>query len=40
MGAKKCTKSGIEKTLEEFYKDKRNKDGRTSQCKKRQAIIY
>jgi hypothetical protein len=30
---KKCVKCGIEKALDGFYKEKRNKDGRRSDCK-------
>lgn len=29
---KTCTKCGVEKPLEGFYKEKKAKDGRTSQC--------
>ena len=33
MKTKICTKCKIEKSLDEFYNDKRNKDGKTSRCK-------
>ena len=32
-GKKKCTQCGVWKPLEEYYKDKRNKDGRQSKCR-------
>lgn len=35
---KKCTKCGIEKTIDEFYKDKKSKDGRKTDCKKCRLI--
>jgi len=40
---KKCTKCGIPKILDDFYKDKRLKFGRTSECKdchKKQQMKY
>lgn len=33
MSTKVCTKCGKEKSLDEFYADKRNTDGKTSWCK-------
>lgn len=30
---KKCYKCGVEKTLSEFYKDRKRGDGRQSRCK-------
>lgn len=32
-GSKVCTKCGVEKSLEEFYNDKKNRDGKHSHCK-------
>ena len=34
MGNKICTKCGIEKSLDDFYSDKRTTDGKQSSCKK------
>lgn len=37
---KKCTKCGVEKMYDEFYKDKRTKNGCYAACKKCVYVIY
>ncbi len=38
MTYKVCSKCKVEKTLDEFYKDLRNKDGKSSNCKECHAV--